>query len=177
MSIGIRYKPRVSKKATRDSLASVFGVAAAAQAIEETTPKKRRARPEDLLHFAVAKYLRRAIAHEGQASRHGATWRSEEARNVGKNITTNRGKSINLEAINRKARGCIAGVPDIEIIYQGRCHRIELKAEAGVLSEAQIAYHRILKECGARVVVCRSVEEVQAAIEGWGIPLTARVFA
>ena len=132
--------------------------------------KGRQKRPEDLLHLSVARFLRYAIAYEGTCSLHGVMWWSQEARNVGKTMTTRDGREINLEAINRKARGCVAGLPDVAILYRGGLYGIELKAGTG-LNDAQKRLHPELRKAGGNVVVAKDLDGVEAALRGWGIPL------
>jgi hypothetical protein len=131
---------------------------------------KKRHKPEDVLHISVAKYLRAVIGHEGVASPQGVMWWSYEIRNSGKTITTKTGREINLEGINRKARGVIGGLPDIAILYQGVLNGIELKAGSG-LNDAQKLLHPELRKCGASVVVAKDLNDVEAVLRDWGIPL------
>lgn len=147
--------------------------------MELAKPKvsKRKAKPEDALHISVASFLRRAIGHEGFASPDGVSWCSEDLAGIGHKTTTKTGKQIDLAAIKRKAHGCIPGRPDIEVLFRGVKHSIELKAKDGRLSESQIAYHATLRACGSPVAVCRSVEEVQTTLICWAIPLRAKVSA
>jgi hypothetical protein len=135
---------------------------------------KKKQRPEDALHIQVAKYLRYAIAHEGKCSLHGAIWWSYESRNAGKETVTKNGRKINLEGIGRKARGCIAGLPDISVLFRGGLHGIELKADKGTLSEAQRTLHPEMRKAGGKVVVARSLDDVEAALRGWDIPTRVR---
>ena len=140
------------------------------------TPAERKpakGKPEDLLHIAVAKFLRLAIGKEGLAH-NGVLWFSYELRNAGKEITTRSGKKINLEGINRKARGCVAGLPDIVVLYDRVFHGIELKAGARVTS-VQHERHNALAEAGAMVAIGHSVEDVERILRHWGVPLRATV--
>ena len=137
--------------------------------------KPSKAKPEELLHMAVAKYLRLAIAHAGLPSPHGVSWCSEDLASFGKKTQTRNGDMIDIGAIKRKARGCIPGRPDIEIIYLGRAYRIELKAKGGTLSGTQLVYHQTLKACGVPIAVCRSLDEVERALRLWNIPISASV--
>ena len=54
---------------------------------------------------------------------------------------------------------------------------VELKAARGVVSAAQRAMMAKLYYCGAEVVVCKGVAEVQAALQHLGVPLKALVAA
>lgn len=75
-----------------------------------------------------------------------------------------------------KAAGLRAGWPDIQVLYKGRLHCLELKTKAGVVSNDQRACHRDLTRAGAEVFICRSVEDVCLALRCAGIPLRATVF-
>ena len=83
----------------------------------------------------------------------------------------NGGKRGAIEGAIFKAMGTRAGLPDIGILFDGRCFWIELKAAAGKLSETQTKAHTRLWEAGCPVVVCRSIDEVRTALLGWAIPI------
>jgi hypothetical protein len=70
-----------------------------------------------------------------------------------------------------KSRGLKAGVPDVLIIDGGRSLWVELKTRHGRLSPDQKATHAVLHRAGAIVSVCRTLEEVNAALTSWGVPL------
>ena len=76
-----------------------------------------------------------------------------------------------------KRSGYQRGWPDIEIVWQSRIYFIELKAAAGVMSDAQRDMHRKLRYCGADVLLCRSLEGVGCALRGLGVPLRGSVAA
>jgi hypothetical protein len=76
-----------------------------------------------------------------------------------------------------KARGGIKGLPDLWLVHDGRIFLIELKRPGGYLSPTQKDCHAWLRRAGAEVVVCRSPEEVEAALRGWRIPLMGRIAA
>ena len=77
-----------------------------------------------------------------------------------------------------KSQGMTAGVPDWLIIgggYDfdstplGRIYAVELKSRKGSLAPAQRAFHARLAAAGVPVAVCRSLEEIEAALKGWGV--------
>lgn len=74
-----------------------------------------------------------------------------------------------------KRMGARPGVPDFDVISQGRAMFIELKTGRGRLSAAQKACIGDLENTGARVAICRTVEEVVAALPEWGVPLRGSV--
>lgn len=128
----------------------------------EPKPRKKPVRHEDKLHTDVAKWLTAAIGHPGEASATlGVMWLSLETR----------AKRSLREGAANKARGCVAGVPDIEIVqYPGRCFKIELKSAKGVVSDQQRKLHKEYRILGIPVAVCRSIDDVRAALLGWGVP-------
>jgi hypothetical protein len=78
-----------------------------------------------------------------------------------------------VEAAILKAMGVVRGVPDIIVIWQGRVFGIELKADKGRTSMAQLATHQAMRAAGCEIAVCRTLDEVETAMRGWGIPLLA----
>jgi hypothetical protein len=70
-----------------------------------------------------------------------------------------------------RAMGVRAGVPDLLVWTQGSGHfAIELKAGAGKLSPAQVAWHATVTSLGHRVYVCRSVDDVERCLRAEGVP-------
>lgn len=82
----------------------------------------------------------------------------------------NGGKRGAIEGAMFEAMGTRAGLPDMGILFDGRCFWIELKAAAGRLSDETLAHSR-LWEAGCPVVICRSIDEVRAALLGWAMPI------
>lgn len=119
---------------------------------------------EPVLHQQIAQVLRLEIAPPGKVSLDGVVWWSVDmAGYVG-----------NVPGL-RVARGCVAGLSDIDVLYRGLIYFIELKADDGSLSPAQqeIAHASVL--AGARYGVARSADEVLALLDSWGIPRGRRV--
>jgi len=130
-------------------------------------------RTEQHLHREVVRYLGAALDHR--------SWFCHPA---------NGGYRTPAEAGIFRALGVVAGTPDILVIHAGRAHWIELKAPpktlksgkkstaAPAVSDAQIAVAAALVRAGCpHVAICRSIDEVQAALIGWGVPTRARVAA
>jgi hypothetical protein len=117
-----------------------------------------RRNDEEQLHRAVWKYLRWALPDEAFAY-HPA----------------NGGKRSRKVAARMSALGVVAGVPDLAVIYRGRALFIELKARRGALSLDQKHVHQVLNRCGAAVMLCRSVEEVEAQLREASVPLRGSV--
>lgn len=78
-----------------------------------------------------------------------------------------------------KRRGLRAGVPDIMLIWQGQAWFIELKGPKGKLSPDQVATKGDIEDAGARVGLCRNVEEVERFLKHYVCvaPLRASVAA
>jgi hypothetical protein len=87
--------------------------------------------------------------------------------------------------------GVKRGLPDLLVLYE-RLFGIELKLAKGVLSKTKIVQTRRgsprvligqverfaeLEAAGMRIAICRSVDEVLAQLEAWGVPLRGRVVA
>jgi hypothetical protein len=68
--------------------------------------------------------------------------------------------------------GLTAGVPDLAVIApQGRIYWLEVKAEKGRVSDAQLAFHIELQGRNHDVAVVRSIEDVSNAFQIWGITM------
>jgi len=123
-------------------------------------PRKKPERKEDKLHEQVAKLLTAVIAKPGVASADHVLWYSVETRAR---------RSMREGAANKK-RGCIRGVPDIDIYYGGRAYKIELKAPGGVVSDAQDELHIQLELAGVSNAIARSIDDVLHSLAFWRIP-------
>lgn len=94
----------------------------------------------------------------------------------------NEGRRSWVEGKRQKAMGLTAGVSDW-IIMGRSAHSasfyataekpsvwcVELKSAKGRISPAQKAHHTNLNACGVPIAVCRSLEEIEAALKAWGI--------
>ena len=119
---------------------------------------KKRANEEDMLHRSVAGFLRRALNNPAEAY-----WFH----------TPNQGIRSAIQGAKLKAMGMRPGVPDIVVRWPGNLGWIELKAAAGVVSDAQKLFMAQAAALGDFISVCRSVEEVQATLKSWGLTLHA----
>ena len=70
-----------------------------------------------------------------------------------------------VEAKILKGLGVTAGVPDIIAIKDGRTYGLELKAENGKLSPAQIVAHSLLISAGAQVAVADNLDDALRWLE------------
>ncbi len=73
-----------------------------------------------------------------------------------------------------KAMGVKAGMPDLHFILGwNELAFIEMKALKGVLSDDQRAFRDLCQARGIKWALCRSVEDVEATLRGWGVALKA----
>lgn len=73
-----------------------------------------------------------------------------------------------------KAMGARAGVLDLHFVLTGgRLAVIEMKAPKGTLSPEQKVFIAACGLSGVPWAVCRSVEEVEVTLRGWGVSLRA----
>lgn len=126
------------------------------KAAQPTAGRARRASPEEDLQKAVVKFLSVALAGNSEFFH-----------------VPNGGKRGFREAQRFKAIGVKAGVPDLIVVNDGRMIGIEMKAGKQPLSEAQVYYHDRLRLARVPVTVCRSIEDVEAALRDAGVPLRA----
>jgi hypothetical protein len=133
--------------------------------------KARRAKPkklssvkpkqsEDELHYQVARLLSLAIARPGVVSSDKVIWWTIESR----------AKRSVYEGARNKRRGCIAGCPDIFVMYRGRAFWIELKTPTGKTSDAQLELHGSIVQAGSNIGVARSVTDILPLLWSWSIP-------
>lgn len=115
-----------------------------------------RSSPEASLHRTVAAYLEYALPWD-------AWWTTIPAGGGGR-----------VRGAGLKAMGYKAGTPDLIIVHEGRALWIELKAPKGRLSDAQADCHVMLDHAGSKVALCRSVEEIEATLRKWNVPVKAR---
>lgn len=118
-----------------------------------------RSRPEDTLHFMCVEYLAHALPEDAMFWSTAQTW-----------------KAPVQFGVKMKRLGVKAGFPDLCILNNGLLCCIELKSTKGRLSQAQKEMHVRLESAGARVFVCRSLEEVTKALSEFMV-LRARVAA
>lgn len=110
-------------------------------------------------HQQIADAFRLAICAPGKVSRQGVTWWSVD-------MAAYAGRVPGI----RTSHGCIAGVPDIIVIWRGRAHFIEVKAEDGVLSLEQRSVATSILIAGAAFGAARDANEALALLDAWQIP-------
>lgn len=131
-------------------------------------PPLPRAQPETSLHEAVAELLATVVMLP-------AMWNCFPAGNV----ALPRGSAVKLTRMGLKV-----GWPDFIVIH-GRAFGIELKSVKGRLSrgryvetkrgrvryvEGQVDVVAQLEAAGMEIAICRSIEDVLAALQAWQIP-------
>jgi len=81
------------------------------------------------------------------------------------------------EAKRLKAMGVRAGIPDIGIVWDGKIAWLELKAGKGGASDIQLYRHEQLRRARSPVSLCKTIDDVIAALTAAGVPLKARLAA
>jgi hypothetical protein len=119
---------------------------------------------EPMLHKQIADSLRIEIAPPGRVSLHGVTWWSVD-------MAAYAGTVPGI----RTGRGCIAGVPDMIVLYRGTAFFLEVKALDGVLSSAQQTVGIAILMTGAHYGVVRNASEAIALLDEWEIPRAHRI--
>jgi hypothetical protein len=112
----------------------------------------------------ICDVLKIELAPPGRISKHGVVW-----------------YAIDMAAYSgevpgaRIERGCVAGVLDLYIIYQGRAHHPEIKAVDGILSPAQQSVSAAILAAGGQVGFVRDAAEMIVLLDAWRIPRNNRV--
>jgi hypothetical protein len=119
---------------------------------------------EPILHKQIADALRLELCAPGRISKDGVVWWSQD-------ISSYHGTAPGI----RTGRGVIAGVPDLIVLHAGRAFLMELKAEDGVVSDAQRVVGASIIFAGCHFGVVRSIQEVLQHLDAWGIPRQHRL--
>ena len=119
---------------------------------------------EHPLQKQIASTLTIEIAPPGKVSRFGVCWWSIDHANYAGEVPG-----------VRIGRGVVAGIPDTFVLFRGLAYVIEIKAEDGVLSDAQRSIIAAVLASGGRAGVCRDATEVLACLDAWDIPRNRRV--
>lgn len=120
--------------------------------------------PEFTLHRQIADAFRLEIAAPGRLSARGVCWWSVDFANYG-------GSTPGL----RVARGIVAGIPDMFVLYNGTAHFLEIKADDGELSLAQRDVGTAILCAGGRFGLVRNASEALACLDRWDIPRAHRL--
>lgn len=90
----------------------------------------------------------------------------------------NGGKRGIAEAKRFKAMGVLAGVADLVFILDGgRIAFIELKVGRNQLEAPQETFRESVQQQGCPYAVCRSLDEVEGTLRGWGVTIRGRIAA
>lgn len=120
--------------------------------------------PEHATQAAICRVLGLEIAAPGRLSPQGVAWWCIDIADFGGVPGT------------RVARGVIAGVPDLFLLYRGKSFFIEIKrAGTGQLSGPQQWLLPVLAAAGSAIGVARDPREVLALVDEWQIPRANRV--
>lgn len=123
----------------------------------------KRKHPELAIHIAVAQHLRtRAVP--------GLVWFHP----------ANGGYRDKREAAKFKAMGVIPGVSDFIFVHDNRIYAMEIKAEGGRASEAQLKFLADIDAAGAHTAMPSGLDAALATLESWGLikpSLTMRALA
>jgi len=124
----------------------------------ERIPPPKRNHAEDDLQRQVCKFLDVALPPD-------ATYFS----------IPNGGKRHPREAARMSGLGLRPGVPDLCIVFRSRAFFLELKTASGRQSVQQRHMANTLHYCGAHVMLCRSIEDVERSLREATLPLRATV--
>jgi hypothetical protein len=112
----------------------------------------RRARPEQQVQKAVLGHLAwRAVPDVWWCHYPAGGWRSP------------------IEAAILQGLGVVAGVPDLLLIHRGQLYGLELKAEAGRLTDVQLDVHAKMKRAGAVVATAHGVDAALKQLAAWDL--------
>jgi hypothetical protein len=114
--------------------------------------RHRRSQPEAQIQRAVFQHLR-ARGVPGMIAWH----------------TPNGGKRRPVEAAIMKGLGVLTGVPDVIALHKGNAYALELKAEGGRPTEAQLATIAKMEEAGAYTCIAEGLDRALAVLEAWGL--------
>ncbi len=79
----------------------------------------------------------------------------------------NGGYRRRTEAAILKGMGVRPGVPDVILIYEGRVYALELKAEGGRPTEAQIEAVEAIRNAGGFAAITYGLERAIRCLEVW----------
>lgn len=120
--------------------------------------------PEHPIQKQIADVLRLEIAPPGKVSRAGVVWWSIDHAFYG-----------GAAPGERLGRGIVAGIWDVFVLYRGRAHHVEIKADDGELTDAQQSVGSSVLFAGGRCGVARTADEMLDLLDRWGIPRDRRL--
>lgn len=119
---------------------------------------------EGPIHSQIADAFRLELAAPGKVSRKGVVWWSVD-------MASYAGNAPGI----RTSRGCIAGIPDMLVVWRGRAHFIEVKAEDGTVSLPQQSVATAILIAGADWGAARDADEALALLDAWSIPRNGNI--
>jgi hypothetical protein len=90
-------------------------------------------------------------------------------------VPNQKGTRSTFESRLLKALGVKPGVADLIFLFDGRMYAMELKAPRAYQSPAQKQFEAACKKINVPYEICRSLEEVQGVVNGWGFPKRGRI--
>lgn len=117
-------------------------------------------RPEQILHRAVAAHLR-------QRGVPGLVW-WHTANGMFAGGKRNR-KGVAIQGAIMKSLGVRAGVSDIVAFHAGKFHCLELKAEGGRPTEAQLEFLADVDREGGYTAMAEGLDRALKVLEGWNL--------
>jgi hypothetical protein len=112
----------------------------------------------------IARVLALELAPAGRRNRHGVMW-----------FSIDHSATAAMAPHERLELGIALGQPDIFVLHCGRAHMLWMKAEGGMLSDAQQSFVTEVSLAGARVGVVCDAAEALACLDEWQIPRAQRV--
>jgi hypothetical protein len=110
----------------------------------------RRHRPEDSIQRVISQHL-------WTRGSPGLVWWH----------TPNGGKRNRIEAAIMKGLGVRTGVSDLIAVHEGRAFALELKADGGRPTEAQLQFIDDFRSAGGHAVVARGLDQALRTLEAW----------
>jgi len=92
-------------------------------------------------------------------------------------VPNQKGTRSGFEARLLKGLGVKPGVADLLFLFRGQVFALELKAPKAYQSPTQKEFEATCKRVGVPYMLCRSIDEVQGAIAGWGFPTRGKAHA
>jgi hypothetical protein len=83
------------------------------------------------------------------------------------------GKATLVQRAMLKARGCVAGIHDVFVLWGGHLITIELKAPGGRPTEGQRDFADAVIAAGASSFLAESIDDVESALRQCGVPVLA----
>lgn len=117
-------------------------------------------RPEQVIHRAIADHLRlRGVPGL-------VWWHTPNSIFAGGKRSR---KGIAIQASIMRGLGMRAGVSDFVLVHGGRIFALELKAEGGRPTVAQLEFLADMANAGAFTCLCEGLDRTLKTLEAWGL--------